>query len=241
MGLSLELFLTASNDIETTQYRFLNELKEVRRAFSDNVVYPHLGTLVSLYDNLKTLLEQLDRSRGSMPGDITHIDSESLSPAYTNRFLHEDHMGSLEEIITWALPFIQDAIEEGRTIYEFVDQHMVLEEVGIIPAYVEEGYVLIPDKKSRQLHVLRYQLSIFTGKDENYRSLKTTHVRALPSGEVVRDPGSIKLQLVSDNRDLPNPATFSFATDLDFPFEPTMLPIAKRKLMRHLYRQQGSA
>ncbi|NND70192.1 MAG: hypothetical protein HKN43_01300 [Rhodothermales bacterium] len=241
MGLSLDLFLTASRDIETTQYRFLSELKVVRQAFSDNVVYPHLGALVSLYDNLKTLLADLDRARGAMPGEISHIDPETLGLAYTNKFLQEDHMGSLEEIITWALPYIQDTIEEGRTIYEFVDKHMVLEEVGIIPAYVEEGYVLVPDRKSKQLHVLQYQLSIFTGKDENYRSLKTTHIRALESGEVVRDPSSIKLQLVSDNKDLPNPATFSFVTDLDFPFESTMLPIAKRKLMRHLYLQQGSA
>ena len=33
---------------------------------------------------------------------------------------------------------------------------------------------------------------------------------------------------------MPNPATFLMDTELDFPFDTTILPVAKRKLMRHL-------
>ena len=43
------------------------------------------------------------------------------------------------------------------------------------------------------------------------------------------------LELIEANRDLPNPATYLFETDLDFPFNETILPVAKRKFLRGLY------
>ena len=240
-GLTLDMFFGAEHDIEKTQYRFLSELKTIREAFSANIIYPHLSSLVSVYEGMTALKSNMDGVRDSMPGDASHIDPETLSIVYDNKYLKDDHMAGLEEIITWAIPYIQNTIEEGKTIYEFVEQNMTIEEVGIIPAYVEEGYALVPDKKYHKLHVLRYRLSIFSGKDEDFRSLRTTHVRALESGEIELDPTSVKLGLVQDIRELPNPATFSFATDLDFPYESTLLPIAKRKLIRHLYKQTGDA
>jgi exonuclease V gamma subunit len=63
----------------------------------------------------------------------------------------------------------------------------------------------------------------------------------MPQGRVDPSPQAIKLDLVEERRDLPNPATYFFETQLDFPFEETMLPVAKRKLMRYLSRQEGEA
>jgi hypothetical protein len=34
--------------------------------------------------------------------------------------------------------------------------------------------------------------------------------------------------------DLPNPATYRCEVDIDFPYQDTVLPVAKRKLMAHL-------
>ena len=97
------------------------------------------------------------------------------------------------------------------------------------------------DRQRGELHILQYSLSVITRADERYRKLKTAHVRTFPQRTVLPSPQSIKLQLVAENRDLPNPATYFFSTDLDFPYEETMLPIAKRKLMLHLAEQGGMA
>jgi hypothetical protein len=41
--------------------------------------------------------------------------------------------------------------------------------------------------------------------------------------------------LIAEHRELPNPATYLCQTELDFPFQETILPVAKRKLLRRLY------
>jgi hypothetical protein len=46
---------------------------------------------------------------------------------------------------------------------------------------------------------------------------------------------------MEENQDLPNPATYFFDTEEVFPYERTMLPVVKRRLMRHLHEQGGVA
>ena len=240
-GLSLDQFLSAGPDFEGAQYRILNRLQLVRQAFSRNIIYPHLGELVNLYGTLRTIVGRLDDLREALPGRIKGIDLKSQTVQYEKPKLAPDQMGFVEDLIQWALPLIQEAIEEGRTIFEFVEDHLRLEEVGLLPAYVEEGYLLLPDLRAERLHVLQYQLSIFTRADERFRSLKTTHIKSLPQSTIVRSPRGIKLELVQERRQLPNPATYVVESAIDFPYEQTLLPIAKRKLMRHLSAQTGQA
>ena len=235
-GLRLEHFIGAGHDFERAQYQVMGRLHHVRQAFSRTIVYPYLADLVKLYGALQRIIDNLEGVRGKATGEIKAIDLETPQIIRQRPHLGPDQVDLVEELIRWALPHIQETIEEGRTIFEFVDESLSLEEVGIVPSYTEEGYVILPDRKERQLHVLRYTLSVFTRADERYRSLKTTYVKSLPRGHVSPSPRSIKLDLVHEQPDLPNPATFFIDTDLDFPYEETVLPVSKRKLMRHLAR-----
>ncbi|MDX1547265.1 MAG: hypothetical protein R3247_09775 [Rhodothermales bacterium] len=237
--LRLDHFMRAYEDFEQAQYCILSGLQQARQAFARNVIYPHLGELVKLHGTLASIVEQLEGVRQSLPKQIEGVDAEDRRVRYKQQELGPDEMATVEELIRWALPHLRETIDEGRTVFEFVEENLLLEEVGIVPSYVEEGYLLVPDPQRAQLHILQYSLSVITRSDERYRRLKTAHVRSLPHRGVFPAPNSIKLQLVAEHRDLPNPATFFFSTDLDFPFEPTMLPVAKRKLMLHLAAAQG--
>ncbi len=241
-ALRLEHFMGAGADFEGAQYRVLGGIQQVRRAFARNLIYPYLAHLIKLYESLTTIVDQLEGLRASLPGTMKEVDLKARRIVYEKPALAPDQMSFVEDLIRWALPHIQAAIEEGRTVYEFVDEHLHLEEVGILPSYVEEGYLILPDLQNGQLHVLQYTLSVFTSSDEQFRSLRTAHVKSLPQHGVYRSPQSIKLDLLAEHRELPNPATYFFATDLEFPFESTVLPIAKRKLMAHLAAwQRGQA
>jgi hypothetical protein len=83
--------------------------------------------------------------------------------------------------------------------------------------------------------VIKYEVSIFTGAGERYRSLKTSVVKSLHQSSIMQPVQSIKLNLMQEFPELPNPATYSFETDLEFPFYETILPVAKRRLLRYLY------
>jgi hypothetical protein len=45
---------------------------------------------------------------------------------------------------------------------------------------------------------------------------------------------NIKSELIRGKKDLPNPAVYSIETDLTCPVEETLLPIAKRSLVRYI-------
>ncbi len=239
--LGLDLFAGAAYDVERTQYQVLAGLQRAREAFSQNYIYPHLGRLVKLYKALNTVLERSDAFRTPKAGEISSIDLEAQEVVYEWPELDRDQMADVEEVIRWAIPHIKDAIEEGRAVYEFVEDHLHVEEVGIVPSYVQEGYLMVPDREQGMLHVMRYSLSIFTDADERYRSLKTVHCKSVPQQGVERPPSSVKLELMEEHRDLPNPATYFFDAEIAFPYERTMLPVVKRRLMRHLHEQGGVA
>ncbi|HVZ24689.1 MAG TPA: hypothetical protein VG842_01455, partial [Sediminibacterium sp.] len=55
---------------------------------------------------------------------------------------------------------------------------------------------------------------------------------------------SIKSELIRNRSDLPNPAVYAVETELTMPMEETLLPVAKRSLVRYItlnYSQAGNA
>lgn len=238
---NLDLFTNAVYDFERAQYQILSNLQSVRQDFSNNRIYPHLGDLIALYGTLQTITEESDHLRKALPGTIKEVDLEAQEVVYEKADLDHDKMQTVEELIQWAMPHVKAAIDEGKTIFEFVEDHLHMEEVGIVPSYVQEGYLFVPDRETDQLHVLQYNLSIFTGSDERFRSLRTSHVRSIPQRSIRHSPQTIKLSLMEERRDLPNPATYYFDSEIEFPYESTVLPVAKRKLMRYLFSQSGGA
>ncbi len=240
-GLRLEHFLSGAADLERAQYEILAALQETHREFSRNVIYPYLSDLIHLFEQLQHILRGLEGIRNAAPGEVRQVDWEACRIIYERPAFDADRIAAVEELIRWALPHIQHAIEEGRTIFEFVEEHLHMEPVGIVPSYQEEGYLIVPDQRGGLLHVLQYQLSVVSGGSERYRTLRTVHLKQIPIRGVYPAPQRIKLDLIAERRELPNPATYFFATDLDFPFAQTVLPVAKRKLMRYLFTRVGRA
>lgn len=188
------------------------------------------------------ILRRSEDVRGALPKRIKRVDLEAKEVIYESAELDRTEMEEVRTLIEWAMPHLKEAIEEGRAVFEFVDERLHFEEVGLVPSYLQEGYLLVTDHESEALHILQYSVSIFTGPDQKYRSLKTTHLKRLPHSGVHPSLQRIKLDLVEEHRsELPNPATYFVDSELAFPFKPTVAPVAKRKLMRWLHEQGGSA
>lgn len=225
-ALSLDLF-AAATDPEATRYRILAGLQEVRQSFARSRVYPSLANLIRLRRGLMAFLDGVEHFREERPGRVSGIDWEAGELLYERT---DDELPLLaEDLARWALPMVTSLVEEGRALFEFVDEHAALEAVGLVPSYQSEGYLLVPDEHERLL-ALRYTVSALAGEDGRYRSLRTKPIRvALPP---LAPPHAWKEALVDAYPELPTPATFRLASAIQFPVEATMLPIAKRKLLR---------
>ena len=98
---------------------------------------------------------------------------------------------------------------------------------------------MVPNRDEEELHVLRYTLSLIEGEGETHRALKTVHCKTVSEENVDVDPSTIKLELIEERRDLPNPATYFSNIDLHVPYQETLLPVVKRRLVRRLAAESG--
>ncbi len=233
--LTLDTFLTGTADAELRQYHVLEGLKHNYTEFTHNRLYPSLAELVDLHTSLVNILNGMSDIQGRLPHELKEIDLEHGKLVYQTAGVNDEDFLRATELITWALPRIEQAIDEGVSIYHFVDEHMQIEQVGLLPMYREEGYWFVPEHKAALLHLLRYEVSLFSSANEKFRSLKKKNIRDIEQKSIVQTPESIKLNLIEQFHDLPNPATFMCETDLDFPYNETILPIAKRKLMAQVF------
>ena len=232
--LDLDLFTQVQSDYEVRQYKVLAALKKISEDFQQNRIYPHLSELVNLRSTLLDIKNRLEDIRNDFPKRIKNIDLVNEIIEHEVVFVDGSDLSKVEDLIEWALPHIETTIEEGKAIYEFVDDEIRIEEVGIIPNYVDEGYFFVPDNAVAKLLLFQYEVSIFQSAQDQYRSLKTGFLKALHQGRAMLSPNSIKLDLIREHKKLPNPATYSFETDLDFPFNETIFPVVKRKLLQQL-------
>lgn len=233
--LNLDLFTQVQSDFEARQYRILAGLKKYQSNFRSNRVYPYLSDLLKLYQVLKDIKERLEDVRKEFPKKIKNIDLVNKTIEHEVVFVDGSDLGKVEDLIAWALPHIKKVIHDGATIHEYVEEKITVEHVGIVPNYRDEGYFFLPDRGSGKLKLFQFEVSIFRSSDDQFRALKTRFLKSLKIGQVDLSPNSIKLQLIREQKDLPNPATFHFDTDLEFPFKETIFPVAKRKLMQAIH------
>ena len=233
--LNMDMFTQTDEDFEVRQYKILHGLKLTYDNFTRNRLYPQLGELIALHKGLKDTLGKIQGLQDSFPERISKIDLKNKNIIYEKIFQDEENIGPIVDLITWALPHIQKVIDEGVAIFEFVDQNLEVEKVGIVPAYLEEGYIFVPDNSKKRLNLFRYEISLYGSSEDTHRTLKTNYLRTIPIDNLHQTSNSIKLKLIRNHKDLPNPATYSFHTNLDFPFQETIFPIAKRKFMRYLH------
>jgi len=235
-ALSLSTFIKAADDIELSKYRVLAILKKYTNALHKNRLYPALAELISIKNELELLVEQMSLFDAEFVLNLNFEDfAEEDDSLWETTDYNENDLQKVFEFITWALPEIKNAIEEGKAIFDFVDENIELTEVGVMPLYKNEGYFFISDIKNQLMKIYRFEMTLFSTEDNPLRTLKSKLVDLIslnvPEAQSTYD---LKHMLLEKHPDLPNPATYSFETTLDFPFVETILPVAKRKLVRTL-------
>lgn len=234
MQFNINLFISSVDDMEMSQYLLLASLKSHLDQLHRNKLYPSFHELMEFASQLNRLLQEKENIEENLPKKMVGFDFEEKKLKYEKARITEDDAKKVFEFIEWALPKIKDAVEEGKAIFDFVDSNITIREVGILPIYREEGYFIVPDHYQKKINIYRYKLSSIVTSDIPFRALKTNLVESRDDCSLVNAPEHIKLDLIRHYSDLPNPAAYNIHTELDLPFDETILPIAKRKLMRAL-------
>jgi hypothetical protein len=139
----------------------------------------------------------------------------------------------LEEIIHYSASQIKATILCGTEIYEFVEDKLKIEPVGLVPLDTTEGYLLIRDGRFNSTIAYEYHLTLYEKYDEKYRGLRTDFINQWIRS-VSNSVENIKAELIRNRRNLPNPAVYNIETALTYPMEETLLPIAKRSFVKYI-------
>jgi len=222
-------------DFEYKKYLLLAYLQTARTEFAHQRLYPVFSDLLMHYRNLLQVKEHKKLVYEQFPERISRADFEKLELVYEKIVEDDETMQQIEEIIQFAAPLFSETVEEGKELYEFVERHLEISPVGITPMYHNEGYLFLDAYPGKETQVYVYRITVFENLHEKYRGISTEHLQTVRRG-LAQTHEHLKVQLVRERQQLPNPATFVVVAKVPLPLEQALLPIAKRSLVKYVAR-----
>ncbi|HRO42687.1 MAG TPA: hypothetical protein PL009_07615 [Flavipsychrobacter sp.] len=220
-------------DFELQKYRLLAYLQEVNNCFNETKLYPQLSDIIFHFNNLIAFRDNKKFLQDQFPKRMDTVNIQKLEIMYEQMLADDEVMKELENITSFAAEQMKRTITNGTEIYEFIEQKTRLEPVGILPLYKNEGYLLLRYGQYAEVRAYGYTITLFEHKDAKYKGIRVQYVDSWPKS-VVNTYESIKRDIIRTIPVLPNPAVYCVETELSVPFDETLLPIAKRMLVKEL-------
>ena len=232
-ALGINWFIEGSIDFEYKKYILLDYLQEINRHFDRSRLYPNLTDLIFHYNNLLDFKRNKTVIQRAFPQRMTNADIEAVKLTYQKIIQDDSSMQEIEEIISYALHKMDPAIQTGKEIYDFVESRLNIDPVGLVPLMPYSGYFSLRNGKERTNWVYEYQITIFENKEDKFRGINIQFIDTYEQS-ITTTPESIKLDLINRRKHLPNPAVYYVFSDINFPLEQTLLPVAKRSLVKYI-------
>lgn len=233
MKLSQNWFTEGIIDFEHKKYLLLAYLKTVAADFDSVRLYPTLAELIAHLRNLKAFAENKEILASQFPKQFTGVDMQLLKLNYKKMLADDAILKEIENIINYALPRLSKMAQTGAEIYDYLEEQIEVEPVGIEPIYRKEGYLFMSKEQEPDVRVYRYRWQFFTSDENKFVGLETkylfTELRSWLSHAV-----EVKYKLMKRFTDLPNPACYRIHSAVPIPVQETFLPLARRLMVQRL-------
>lgn len=231
--LSKNWFIEGRIDFEYKKYILLDYLQEINRSFNKSQLYPNLSDLIFHFNNLLYFKKNKSILQQSFPQRLTKADIATVKLTYQKIIEDDSSMKDIESIILFAIDNMDPAIKTGKEIYDFVESRLNINPIGIVPLMPYHGYFSLQNGMQKTNWVYEYQITIFENKDDKYRGINIHFIDTYEQS-ISNTPETLKLKLIKRNKYMPNPAVYYVQSDISFPLEETLLPIAKRSLVKFI-------
>lgn len=223
-------------DFEYKKYILLDYLQEVSKNFDEKKLYPSLSDLINHYRNLDELKKNKTIVSESFPQHISKLDFDNFRLQFEKILFDDTCMEEIESILNFSIPAIEQQMEEGKELYSDVEHELKIFPVGIIPLHPEEGYMMLIQSGKKQTKVYEYTITLFENTTESFRGIRTQYIGSWKQS-ITNTFENIKGELLKSKKEIPNPGTFVVESTQRFPLNETLLPVAKRSLVRYIYNQ----
>lgn len=233
MKLSETWFMEGHIDFELQKYRLLAYLQEVNKYFNETKLYPQLSDVIFHYNNLVSFRTNKKLLQDQFPQQLNKVDMRNLELMYEKMLADDEIMQELESITNYAVDEMKGIINNGTEIYELIEKQLTIEPVGIIPLYKNEGYMFLRYGNRSEIRAYSYSITLFEHQDARYKGIKLNYVDSYTKS-LANTYENIKRDIIKQIRTLPNPAVYCIESPMQVPFDETLLPIAKRMLVRYI-------
>ncbi len=214
-------------DFEYKKYMLLAYLQGVEKEYKHSRIYPWLSEVIEHYRNLMLVKNNAESMKKGFHKELKGIDWQKLQFIYEEKEEDLELIRELREIIEYSIPLFYQYVSSGKKIYDYVEENLFMQTVGITPLNNKEGYLLLHTDEARNIHVFQYCLSFLEDAHEYLKSLSTEHIDTY-NASVNWGYEQVKSDLISKRKELPNPAVYAIKCKVTVPFQETLLPIVKR-------------
>jgi hypothetical protein len=233
MGTLSENWLTEDlMDFEYKKYRILGYLQHVESHFKEQKLYPDFADLIAHYKKMILLKNNALALENNFKKTLTGIDPVSLKLQYTS-IVDDESLNELKQIIAFCEPLFEKGLNKGKNIFDFAEQHILIDHIGILPLYKTEGYFLLHPYQSKKVTVYTYSFSKINLLKQEVYGLNCNYFSTYMLS-LTNTVDQVKSEIIDSKPDLPNPAVYLFKAKADLPNDETFLPIAKRLLYKNL-------
>jgi hypothetical protein len=231
MNLDISKITSCGSDWETNHYTLLKALKSWQFELRKNKIYPVLEYSQQLQNKFNDILNENIESKGWLDREVRGALINDQLVILDKAHQISSQLAKLIDFVKWALDINNDLLEEADIIKQFVYDNIDIIPLSEIDKYRGKGYILVPDNKKRVYKIYLYELSISWTVDEPVEYLDLDLLRSIPFDFVETGAEELMINFIKHNQLLYDPMIYICKTDIDFPFNETILPLVEDKLL----------
>jgi hypothetical protein len=230
-AIDIKKLTSCGSDWETNQYTLLSRIKEWELLLQKNKLYPSLDESFRLNHNLEEILRENLECKWWFDSEIKARKLNERITVYEKAQQIGIQLDKLIEFVVWAIKLNKKVFDEGLIIKEFLEENMSIRQLTDEENYLGKGYFALPDNSKQMLNIYLYELSWNWTNNDLIHNLNTKLVKSIPFELIELSIEDVMADFVNNSQKMFDPVVFVFETDLDFPYEETILPSAEEILL----------
>lgn len=219
-------------DREYKEYLVLAYEQKVKESFQKLHLFPELYNVKKHLENLNEIYNKSRSIDDSLKQKLIDIDWKNKKLTYQKETQYTDAIKELQSIIEFSLPKFKKLHDDGQSIDEEIRKQISIENLGIIPLYNKEGYIVFHQEDCDFMPIYRYDAHIISQKAK-LPIVKLKRIEQLQLSSKIAFH-QIKKFLINRFEDLPNPATYLFHSSKKYPVDQTLAPIAGQLMVQRI-------
>ncbi|MCW8816842.1 MAG: hypothetical protein OQK52_03070 [Ignavibacteriaceae bacterium] len=233
--LDLKKLTSCGSDWESNQYKILIKVKEWLSDFHKNRLFPAIEESVQFNLSLEDILRENIECKLWFDNEIRTRKINERIMVYEKAHQIGNQLDKLLNFIDWSLKLNKPVLEEGRIIKNFVEDNLLIKRISTVEKnYHGKGYFTLPDNKNELLNIYLYEIIWDWSQENLYQRIVSAKVRSIHQKMIKSSVEDLMRDFIAHSQVLHEPVIFVFETDLDFPYNETIFPIAEEKLLKHL-------